>query len=106
MIGVAPLSANKVGNDAGALIVASRLFRSCLIMGTGKYADYAVNALAAEAAGVDAVTVALRRVNLSEENRLAKAMEHAAIAGSEVYFAGRMTTKRHADPTSPLAGLL
>ena len=48
------------------LIIAGRTFASRLIIGTGKYADYAQNAAAAEAAGVEMVTVALRRVNLSD----------------------------------------
>ncbi|MBN8528852.1 MAG: thiazole synthase [Caulobacterales bacterium] len=46
--------------------VAGRTFASRLIVGTGKYADYAQNAAAAEAAGAEIVTVALRRVNLSD----------------------------------------
>jgi thiazole synthase len=46
--------------------VAGRTFRSRLIVGTGKYRDYAQNAAAAEAAGAEIVTVALRRVNLSD----------------------------------------
>jgi thiazole synthase len=46
--------------------VAGRTFQSRLIIGTGKYADYALNAAAAEAAGAEIVTVALRRVNLSD----------------------------------------
>ncbi|OYX31489.1 MAG: thiazole synthase [Caulobacterales bacterium 32-69-10] len=46
--------------------VAGRTFRSRLIVGTGKYKDYALNAAAAEAAGAEIVTVALRRVNLSD----------------------------------------
>ncbi|MDP3659927.1 thiazole synthase [Phenylobacterium sp.] len=46
--------------------VAGRTFRSRLIVGTGKYKDYAQNAAAAEAAGAEIVTVALRRVNLSD----------------------------------------
>jgi len=46
--------------------VAGRTFHSRLIIGTGKYKDYAVNAAAAEAAGAEIVTVALRRVNLSD----------------------------------------
>src|ERR1700744_598942 len=45
--------------------VAGRTFRSRLIIGTGKYKDYALNAAAAEAAGAEIVTVALRRVKLS-----------------------------------------
>ncbi|TAJ84950.1 thiazole synthase, partial [bacterium] len=42
--------------------VAGRTFNSRLIVGTGKYADYAQNAAAAEAAGAEIVTVAVRRV--------------------------------------------
>jgi thiazole synthase len=49
--------------------VAGRSFNSRLIVGTGKYADYAQNAAAAEAAGADIVTVALRRVNLSDPSQ-------------------------------------
>jgi thiazole synthase len=49
--------------------VAGRTFRSRLIIGTGKYKDYAQNAAAAEAAGAEIVTVALRRVNLDDPNQ-------------------------------------
>ena len=49
--------------------VAGRTFRSRLIVGTGKYKDYAQNAAAAEAAGAEIVTVALRRVNLSDPSQ-------------------------------------
>lgn len=49
--------------------VAGRTFSSRLIVGTGKYVDYAQNAAAAEAAGADIVTVALRRVNLSDPSQ-------------------------------------
>ena len=49
--------------------VAGRTFRSRLIIGTGKYKDYALNAAAAEAAGAEMVTVALRRVNLSDPSQ-------------------------------------
>ena len=49
--------------------VAGRTFRSRLIIGTGKYKDYAQNAAAAEAAGAEIVTVALRRVNLSDPSQ-------------------------------------
>lgn len=50
------------------LTVAGRTFQSRLIIGTGKYATYAQNADAARAAGAEMVTVALRRVNLSNPN--------------------------------------
>lgn len=54
------------------LTIAGRTFASRLIIGTGKYASYAQNAEAARAASVEMVTVALRRVNLSnpDEDRL------------------------------------
>ena len=49
-----------------AWTVAGRVFHSRLIVGTGKYKDYALNAAAVEAAGAEMVTVAVRRVNLSD----------------------------------------
>ena len=49
--------------------VAGRTFRSRLIVGTGKYKDYALNAAAVEAAGAEIVTVAVRRVNLSDPSQ-------------------------------------
>ncbi len=48
------------------LVIAGRKFSSRLIVGTGKYKDYAENAAAAEAAGAEIVTVAVRRVNLTD----------------------------------------
>jgi thiazole synthase len=49
--------------------VAGRRFRSRLIVGTGKYRDYATNAAAVAAAGAEIVTVAVRRVNLTDRGR-------------------------------------
>jgi thiazole synthase len=46
--------------------VAGRTFRSRLIVGTGKYKDFAENAAALEASGAEIVTVAVRRVNVSD----------------------------------------
>ena len=51
------------------LVVAGREFQSRLIVGTGKYETYAQNAQAAEAAGAEMVTVAVRRVNLTEKDK-------------------------------------
>ncbi len=48
--------------------VADRTFRSRLIVGTGKYKDFAQNAAAVEASGAEIVTVAVRRVNVSDPN--------------------------------------
>ena len=49
--------------------VADRTFRSRLIVGTGKYKDFAQNAAALEASGAEIVTVAVRRVNISDRNQ-------------------------------------
>jgi thiazole synthase len=46
--------------------VAGRKFRSRLIVGTGKYKDFAQNAAAVAASGAEIVTVAVRRVNVSD----------------------------------------
>jgi thiazole synthase len=51
------------------LTIAGKSYQSRLIIGTGKYKSYAENARAAEAAGTEIVTVALRRVNVSSPGR-------------------------------------
>jgi thiazole synthase len=48
--------------------VAGRTFTSRLIVGTGKYKSLEENAAAVEAAGAEIVTVAVRRVNISDPN--------------------------------------
>ena len=59
--------AETAGEDTWS--VAGRTFRSRLIIGTGKYKDYATNARALEASGAEIVTVAVRRVNLSDPSQ-------------------------------------
>lgn len=59
-------SAPTGGNTQDTWTVAGRTFASRLIVGTGKYRDYAQNAAAARAAGAEIVTVAVRRVNLTD----------------------------------------
>jgi thiazole synthase len=56
------------GGDDDSWTVAGRTFRSRLIVGTGKYRDFAQNAAAVEASGAEIVTVAVRRVNVSDRN--------------------------------------
>jgi thiazole synthase len=51
------------------LEVAGRRFRSRLIVGTGKYKDFAETAAAIKASGAEIVTVAVRRVNLSDPSK-------------------------------------
>ena len=48
--------------------VAGRTFTSRLIVGTGKYRDFEQNAAAVAASGAEIVTVAVRRVNISDRN--------------------------------------
>ena len=55
--------------DDTPLEIAGRKFHSRLIIGTGKYKDYAENAAAAEAAGAEIITVAVRRVNLTDPKK-------------------------------------
>src|ERR1700755_2995647 len=49
-------------------IIAGRTFRSRLIVGTGKYPSNPVMAQAHDASGADMVTVAVRRVNISDRS--------------------------------------
>jgi len=51
------------------LTIADRTFTSRLILGTGKYADYPTMQQAHEAAGTELVTVAVRRVDLSDTSK-------------------------------------
>lgn len=51
------------------LVVAGRKLKSRLIIGTGKYESYEQNARALEASGAEMITVALRRVNLSDPDK-------------------------------------
>ena len=55
-----------VAGDDDSWTVAGRTFRSRLIVGTGKYKDFAQNAAAVEASGAEIVTVAVRRVNIAD----------------------------------------
>ena len=48
------------------LVIAGREYQSRLLVGTGKYKDFAETRAAVDAAGAEIVTVALRRVNLGQ----------------------------------------
>jgi len=54
---------------ADKLIIAGREFSSRLMVGTGKYADFHQMVRAIEASGAEIVTVAVRRVNISDRSR-------------------------------------
>lgn len=51
------------------LVIAGRGFQSRLIVGTGKYRSFQEMARAHEASGADMVTVAVRRVNLTDKTK-------------------------------------
>jgi len=62
------------GNDGVAdsddsFLVAGRRFTSRLLVGTGKYKDFEETARAIEASGAEIVTVAVRRVNLTDPTK-------------------------------------
>ena len=51
------------------LVIAGRTFSSRLLVGTGKYKDFPETAAALKASGAEIVTVAVRRVNISDPNQ-------------------------------------
>ncbi len=55
--------------DADLLTVAGRDFHSRLLVGTGKYKDLEQTARAIEASGAEIVTVAVRRVNITDPSQ-------------------------------------
>src|SRR5579864_3828942 len=52
-----------------AFELAGRTFKSRLIVGTGKYRDFAETRAAVEASGAEIVTVAVRRVNVTDSTK-------------------------------------
>jgi thiazole synthase len=55
--------------DADPFLFGGRSFRSRLIVGTGKYASFPLMREALEASGAELVTVAVRRVNLTDRSK-------------------------------------
>jgi len=64
--GNAPVERARADNP---FVVAGKTYKSRLIIGTGKYKSYEENARALEASGAEIVTVAVRRVNLTDPNQ-------------------------------------
>jgi thiazole synthase len=58
-----------MSDKADTLVIAGREFSSRLMVGTGKYADFQQMARAIEVSGAEIVTVAVRRVNISDRNK-------------------------------------
>lgn len=63
MVETAKVASGSASDDQ--FTIAGKAYRSRLIVGTGKYKDLAENAAAVEAAGAEIVTVAVRRVNVT-----------------------------------------
>lgn len=60
---------NSQGSDSNtddALVIAGVSYQSRLLVGTGKYKDFAENKAAIEASGAEIVTVAIRRSNIGQ----------------------------------------
>ena len=70
--------------------------------GVGTASDAAV----AMELGCDGVLMNTAIAEAKEPVRMARAMKLAVEAGREAYLAGRMATRKYADPSSPLAGLI
>ena len=51
------------------IIIANKEFSSRLIVGTGKFPNYEINRKSLEASEAEIVTVAIRRVNLTDKNQ-------------------------------------
>src|SRR5690348_12858537 len=55
--------------DPKPFVIAGKTFSSRLIVGTGKYSSPSVMVRAHEASGAEMVTVAVRRVNISDRSK-------------------------------------
>ncbi len=60
---------NHTATTTDSFVVAGRRFTSRLLVGTGKYKDFEETARAIDASGAEIVTVAVRRVNLSDPSQ-------------------------------------
>src|SRR5262249_33565623 len=56
-------------NDDDLFHLGDKTYRSRLIVGTGKYRDFAETRAALDAAGAEIVTVAVRRVNITDSGK-------------------------------------
>jgi thiazole synthase len=58
------------------LVIAGRAYRSRLLVGTGKYKDFAQTRAAIEASGAEIVTVAIRRTNIGQKPGEPSLLDH------------------------------
>jgi thiazole synthase len=57
------------------LVIAGRPYRSRLLIGTGKYQDFAETRAAVDASGAEIVTVAIRRTNIGQDPKQPSLLE-------------------------------
>ena len=82
--------------------VAGRTFTSRLIIGTGKYKSFEENAAAVEASGAEIVTVAVRRVNVSDPAAAAHRLHRSQADHLSAQYR-RLLHRRRGDPDLRLA---
>jgi len=58
------------------LVIAGRAYRSRLLVGTGKYKDFAQTRAAIDASGAEIVTVAIRRTNIGQNANEPSLLDH------------------------------
>src|SRR5450631_960204 len=58
------------------LVIAGRAYRSRLLVGTGKYKDFAATRAAIDASGAEIVTVAIRRTNIGQNANEPSLLDH------------------------------
>src|SRR5215475_13322221 len=58
------------------LVIAGRAYRSRLLVGTGKYKDFAQTRAAIDASGAQIVTVAIRRTNIGQDPSSPSLLDH------------------------------
>jgi thiazole synthase len=68
-IGGGSPDADLAAAEDDGFVVAGKKFSSRLLVGTGKYKDFEETRIAIEASGAEIVTVAVRRVNLTDPNQ-------------------------------------
>jgi thiazole synthase len=107
-VAVMPL-ASLIGSGMGILnpwnlqLVIDRVSVPVLVdAGVGTASDAAI----AMELGCDGVLMNTAIAEARDPIRMARAMKLAVEAGRDAYLAGRMATRKYADPSSPLAGLI
>lgn len=62
------------------LLISGRAYRSRLLVGTGKYKDFAATRAAIEASGTQIVTVAIRRTNIGQNPNEPSLLDHLPLS--------------------------